>query len=209
DLYSWGIHDDNDVAGAEDGMDIRDVGVQALPGDALGGTAADRSLVFLINTYGRASNQGVNEFDIAIDLQSDGRPDYFVVGTDIGRVLANEFDGRFGSFIFDAAGNLIDVYAADAPMNGSVIELPTLASEIGLDPNVNSTKFNYTVASFSLVPGDFVDTTTAGSFRSHQPPVSSGDFKTLAPAGSHSLTLSDANGQAAVDPVLGLLVASL
>ena len=117
----------------------------------------------------------MNEFDILIDLQNDGRPDFLVVGVDFGAVTAGSFDGRFTSFIFDKNGNLVDLWVASAPMNGSTVELPTLASEIGLDPAVNSTKFNYAVNAFSIVPGNIVDTTSAGSFRSHQPPVSSGD----------------------------------
>ena len=34
---------------------------------ALGGADTDRSLVFVINTWGQATNQAVNEYDIAID----------------------------------------------------------------------------------------------------------------------------------------------
>jgi hypothetical protein len=177
DVYAWGIHDANDVSNAgEDSMDVRDVGVQVQPKSFLCGTSArgvcsaadDRSLIFVINNYGIASNPSVNEFDILIDLQNDGRPDFFVVGVDFGAVTAGTDDGRFTSFIFDKAGNLVDLWVASAPMNGSTVELPTLASEIGLDPAVNSTKFNYAVNAFSRVPGNIVDQTSAGSFRSRQ-----------------------------------------
>jgi minor extracellular serine protease Vpr len=207
DFFAWGISDPNDVAGpADDPMDIRAVGVQVLPGEALGGAATDRSLIFAINGYGRWSNASVNEFDILIDLQNDGRPDFFVVGVDLGAVLAGSFNGQFASFIFDAAGNLINAWVAEAPMNGSTVLLPTLASDIGLDPAVNSTRFRYSVVGFSIVPGVLMDATATAQFRSHQPPVSTGQFFNLAPGGSANATLTVDRGQFAVAPQLGWIV---
>jgi minor extracellular serine protease Vpr len=217
DVYAWGIHDANDVTGGEDSMDVRDVGVQVQSKEFLCGAetagvcgaADDRSLIFAINTYGLASNPSINEFDIAIDLQNNGKPDYFVVGVDFGAVTAGAFDGRFTSFIFDSKGNLIDLWVADAPMNGSTILLPVLASEIGLDPAVNSTKFRYSVSAFSIVPGALVDTTAASSFRSHQPPVSTGQQIPLAPGASATLTVSVDKGKFSGTPQLGWLVIGL
>jgi minor extracellular serine protease Vpr len=214
DVYAWGIHDANDTVGSEDSLDIRDVGVQvqsreylcggAPAGDC--GTANDRSLVFAINTYGRWSNASVNEFDIAIDLQADGRADYFVVGVDLGAVLAGEFNGQFASFIIDDAGNVIDAWVALAPMNGSTMLLPALASQIGLDPAVNSTRFRYAVASFSIVPGGLIDTTRASAFRSHQPPVSTGQQFALAPGQTATLNVWVDRGRFAGTRQLGWLV---
>src|SRR5262249_10824382 len=136
------------------------------------GTADDRSLVFAVNMYGRWSNPSVNEVDIPIDLQSDGRPDFFVVGADLGTVLTGTADGRFASLIFTAAGDLVDPGVGAAPRNGSPMLLPPLESEMGLARAVTSTKFNYSVASFSIVPGVLTDVPATGTFRSHQPPVS-------------------------------------
>jgi minor extracellular serine protease Vpr len=224
DIYAWGISDPNDVSHPEDSMDVRDVGVQALPRETLCGddpvgvcgTADDQSLIFVINNWGRASNPGVSEFDIAVDTKGNAAPEYFVVGVDLGAVLAGDFDGRFASFIFDAAGNLIDAWVATAPMNGSTLELPALASELGLAPKGASTKFDYSVAAFSIVPGDpdipganFVDVTGVGHFRLDKPPVSTGDFIPLAPGETKAATLSVDVGQAAASPVLGWLSVSL
>jgi minor extracellular serine protease Vpr len=214
DVYAWGIHDADDTVGSEDSLDIRDVGVQVqsreylcggAPAGACG-TANDRSLVFAINTYGQWSNASVNEFDIAIDLQNDGRPDYFVVGVDLGAVLAGAFNGQFASFIFDADSNLIDAWVSLAPMNGSTLLLPTLASEIGLDPAVNSTRFHYAVASFGIIPGGLVDGTRAGTFRSHQPPVSTGQQFALAPGGTATLNVWVDRGKFSGARQLGWLV---
>jgi subtilisin family serine protease len=218
DVYAWGIHDANDVAGAEDSMDVRDVGVQVQSKEFLCGTATtgvcsapnDRSLVFAINTYGRASNPGVNEFDIVIDLQNDGKADFFVVGVDFGAVTTGSFDGRYASFIFDKTGALIDLWVAKAPMNGSTILLPALASEIGLlAASASSTRFRYAVGAFSIVPGVLVDTTAFASFRLDEPPVSTGQLIPLAPGASATLNVSVDRGKFAGTPQLGWLVIAL
>jgi subtilisin family serine protease len=220
DVYAWGITDANESGGAEaeNSFDIRDVGTQLQPREFLCGTdpagvcgtADDKSLVFAINTWGIASNPAVNEFDIAIDKQNDGRPDAFVVGADLGTVLTGTASGQFASFIFDKAGNLVDAWVADAPMNGSTLELPALASELGLNPSSSgSEKFNYWVNSFNLVPGGLGDTTGKGTFRVDKSPVSTGQQVTLKPGQSGSLTLTVDKGKFAGSPQLGWLVATL
>ena len=211
DLYSWGINDANDTTGGEDNFDVRDVGVQELPTEFLTGAPdpADRSLVFAINTYGRWSNASVTEFDIAIDTKGNSDPEFFVVGVDFGALTTGDFDGRIASFILDAAGNLVDVWVPDAPMNGSTILLPTLASELGLQRG-GSTKFNYQVATFPVVPENLAgDITSVGKYRAFEPPVSSGDFLTLNPGESKTLNLKLDKGQFAGTTVLGWLVVSL
>jgi hypothetical protein len=206
DLYAWGITDAKESGKS---MDVRDVGVQVLPAAVLGGTATDRTLVFLVNTWGRAANQSVNEFDISIDINRDGVTDYVVAGLDLGG-----FNGIFGSAIFDAAGHLIDTWLADAPMNGSVVELPLLASQIGLATEANGTNvqnwesFTYQVTAYDLVSGGFDTTATSGVFKPFSPQVSSGDFATLAPGATASMPLSIQSNTSKPD-VLGWLVASV
>jgi subtilisin family serine protease len=210
DLYSWGIHDANDTSGGEDNYDVRDVGVQELPTEALTGTpdASDKALIFSINNYGRWSNAAVTEFDIAVDTKGNSDPEFFVVGVDFGALTTGTFDGRIASFILDAAGNLVDVWVPDAPMNGSTIELPALASELGL--TTGSNKMNYQVATFPIVPeGQVGDVTSVGSYRVGQAPVSSGDFFTLAPGQSQALNLQIDTGKFAGTSVLGWLAVTL
>ena len=208
DLYAWGIHDANDSNAP---MDVRDVGVQVQPGAAFGLPDSDRGLVFLINTYGQATNQSVNEYDVLIDTNGDGQADFVVVGFDLGAVLTGVEDGRFGSFTIDAStGDIIDIFFADAPMNGSTIELPAVASEIGLvQKSAKPVTFAYAVNAFSLVPGGLVDTTGAALFDPFHPAVSSGDFATISAGGSTSLPLSIDKSQQAKTPALGWLVASV
>ena len=214
DLYAWGIHDGNDSNAP---MDVRDVGVQVQPGANFGVSDSDRGLVFLINTYGQATNQSVNEYDVLIDTNGDGQADFVVVGFDLGALLTGVADGRYGSFTIDAStGDIIDAFFADAPMNGSTIELPAIASEIGMvQKSAKPTAFRYTVNAFSLVPGGIVDTMGSALFDPFHPAVSSGVLnpdgtpKAVAAGGSISLPLSIDKSQQAKTPALGWLVASV
>ncbi|MGH2466475.1 MAG: S8 family serine peptidase [Candidatus Limnocylindrales bacterium] len=211
DVYAWGIHDPQDTGAAP--MDVRDVGVQVLPGSALGGAASDRSLVFAINTWGRAATQSVNEFDVAIDTNGDGQTDVFVVGVDLGLVTAGLVDGEYAAFTIDAAsGAVIDAFVADAPMNGSTVELPALASELGITAgkkNKAGTAFSYTVNAFSLVPGGLVDTSATARFDPFHPAASSGQFLSLGPGQSGSLPFTLDRGLQGKTGVLGWLVVTL
>jgi hypothetical protein len=217
DLYAWGIHDANDTQGAEDAADVRDVGVQIQPksflcGDNQTGVCSkpdDRSVVFAINTYGQASNQAVNEFDIPIDVKGDANPEYVIVGVDLGLALAGSPDGRFATLVYDGQGTLLDSWVASAPMNGSTIEVAALASEIGLDPLVNDTRFTYSVNSFSVVPGNLQDTTTTASFKSHDLVISSGLQVPLSPGQSGSMALIVKSILERRNPQLGWLVVAL
>jgi minor extracellular serine protease Vpr len=209
DLYSWGISDPNE--GGQP-MDVRDVGVQALPGAAFGVSDSDRGLVFLVNTWGQATNQSVNEFDVLIDTNHDGQPDFVVFGFDLGAVQTGSFNGQYASWTLDVStGNIVDAFLADAPMNGSTIELPTLASDLGLSQQGGSKKqeFSYTVNAFSVVPGTFVDTTGTGRFNPFDPAVSSGDFAVVPAGGAASLPLSVHKSQLQIQSPLGWLVASV
>ena len=134
--------DPNDVPPvAEDSTDIRAIGMQTLPREALCGSDPigvcgqqnDVALVFAINVWGFYANPSVSEFDILVNTDADEDPEFIVVGVDLGAVLAGAFDGRFASFVFDAeSGDLVNAWVAEAPLNGSTMLLPLLASDIGL-----------------------------------------------------------------------------
>ena len=212
-LFTWGIHDSVNTGAA---MDVRDVGLQVLPGAALGSTDSDRSLIFLINAWNQTTNQSKNEYDIRIDTNGDGVPDFIVVGADIGFVLSGQFDGRFGSFTIDAhTGTLLAAFFADAPMNGSTVELPTLASLLGLSAEIHGIGspgkegITYSVAAFSKIPGGLVDVTGSASIDPYAPSVSSGDSALVASGASTTFTLTEHMPQQARQPALGWLVAVL
>jgi hypothetical protein len=91
---------------------------------------------------------------------------------------------------------------AEAPMNGSTVLLPTLASDIGLAASGTPT-FQYTVTGFSIVPGVLVDTTGVSEFRPYEPPVSTGQFIQLAPGASANATVEVDGSSFAGSPQLG------
>ena len=198
-IYAWGIHDGSDSG---DTADIQDVGVQVVDGKALGGKNGQLGLVFGISTNHPSTNQTVNEYDVLIDTNGDGVPDYDVVGVDLGAVLTGSFNGIMASFIVDLnSGALIDAFYAEAPMNGSIVELPAL-----LDPG--QARFSYSVQSVSFISGatDVTDPAHPGVFDVHSPAVSTGDVGTLAPGGSLDVPLKVNVGQLGVTPVKGWLV---
>jgi hypothetical protein len=101
-------------------------------------------------------------------------------------------------------------------MNGSTIELPALASDLGLSQkSAKPTTFSYTVNAFSNVPGGIVDTTGSASFDPFHPAVSSGVLNpdgtpmTVPVDGSTTLPLTIDKSQQAKTPALGWLVASV
>jgi hypothetical protein len=151
----------------------------------------------------------VNEFDVAIDNNRDGEPDYFVVGVDLGAVLTGSFDGRFGSFTIDArTGEVIDAFYADAPMNGSVVELPAIASEIGV--TAAHPRFDYSVTGFSVLDGAVADPTGTASFDAFHPTASSGAFAAVPAGGSATVPLAiDRSAQQSRKDALGWLVVSV
>jgi subtilisin family serine protease len=191
DVYAWGLSDPQDLpATAIATNDIRAVGLQVLDAEALTGAAdpADRALIFAVNTYGAWSSAASNEFDIAIYGANKHKPTAFVIGVDFGAVTnAGTFDGRLAAFTFDADQNLVDVWVADAPANGSTVLLPTLASEIGQSSGPN-TRFSYSVAGFSVEDSSLVDVVAGqGEFDAFHPAVSTGDFVPIASGGSGSI----------------------
>jgi hypothetical protein len=167
DLFTLAQTDPDDVPNTfEDSTDIRALGLQTLPREALCGTdpigscgtADDRALVLAINVWGFYSTPSVSEFDVLVNTDSDADPEFVVVGVDTGAVLAGAFDGTFASFVFDAeTGDLVNAWVAEAPLNGSTMLLPFLASDIGLSGRaVRSpfTRIGLQAFSFSIVPAD-------------------------------------------------------
>jgi minor extracellular serine protease Vpr len=183
------------------------VGVQSAAGSACGVDDADRCLVFAINGWHQWSNASGNEFDIAIDTTGDGNPDYFVVGVDLGAVLTGSFDGVMASFTFDTAGNVVDAFYADAPMNSSTLELPAIASHMGI--TADSPAFTYSVVGFDLITGKVDSVPGAASYDPFNPSVSSGQFVSVNPGGSTFLPVAVDVAAQKTTPALGWMIVSL
>ena len=205
DFYAWGISDPADTGTGY--VDVRAAGVQSLPGAALGGADSDRSLVFAVNMRDRWSNASITEVDVPIDSNGDRAPDAYVVGVDYGAVFTGSYDGRYVALTLDADGNVVDAWVATAPMNGSTMELPALASELGLSGAKSS--FSYAVASFDEQYGVDGDQTAAASFDAWSPAASTGDFVELAPGASKTVGLDYTMGATASSKARGWMVVTL
>jgi hypothetical protein len=205
DVYAWGQTDAADVPGKA--MDLRAVGVQSLPGEFGGLPAEDRLLIFAINTHNRWSNPSQNEFDIAVDVTGSPAPDFFVVGVDLGAVLAGAFNGQYGSFVFDATGTLVDAFFAEAPMNGSTALLPVAASSLGLSADEHD-RFRYSTVGFNILGPELDVVAGNPRFRPWTPTSSQGDFVPLSPGGTAPLTLV-ASSSAKSDGTLGWMIVAL
>ncbi len=218
DVYAWGLSDHHDVRGPAATNDIRAVGVQALPTEALTGDPdpGDAALIFAINTWGKWSTSSSNEFDIPIYISDPAEPDFVVVGFDFGAVINGEFDGSTASFIFDKDNNLIDAWIADGAANSSTMLLPLLASDIGL--TAAHGQFRYGAAAFSAEDDSLVDAVSGkAAFDAFEPSIATGQLVELLPGeraaipvwvvdgakpkGWMIVTLDDRNGAAQADLV--------
>ena len=206
DVYSWGIYDGDRRFGL---ASVRAVGVETLPAAACDPSIpdSDRCLVFAINGWQRWSNVSAMEFDIAVDTTGDGVPDYIVAELDSGEVMSGSYDGIAASFIFDMSGNMVDAWLADAPLNGSVVELPVLASDLGLTDA--SAPFTYSVVGVDLIHGTVNSVPGSAVYSAYSPSISNGQFVPLASGASATLPLSVDLTAVKAAPARGWMIVSL
>jgi subtilisin family serine protease len=206
DVYAWGIKDTDHTTGI---ASVRAVGVQSQLGSFCDPSIpdTDRCMIFAINGWHQWSNASGAEFDIAIDTNGDGVTDYLVVSLDLGAVLTGSFSGVDASFTFSGSGALIDAFLADAPMNGSVIELPALASDMGITSA--SPAFSYSITAFDLGFGTIDAVPGSGKFNAFAPSVSNGQFVSLAKNASAVLPVSVDKALQLTAPALGWMIVSL
>ena len=143
-------------------------------------SATDSILVFAVTTHGRFSTVASGEYDIYLDVNGDGTPDYVLFVADIGAVTTGSASGQAGTFVVNLATKAIlrEPFLADAPTDGSTVLLPVFASDLGLSPT--NPRFTYVVNAFDdtgageLVPG-------AASFNAFTPSVANAMFVPVAP----------------------------
>jgi hypothetical protein len=201
DFYAWGLQDqkNNSVGGQ---LDLHAAGVQSVP-DGAGGQV----LVFAINTYKAWNTPETQEFDVLIDVDGDGVPDFDVFSGDLGRVLAGAANGQMVAFILNLkTGDLAADFLADARNNSSTILLPVEAADIGV-PATNP-RFSYTVQSFDLNSNDTDAFSQTASFNAYQSAVSTGDFEVVNPNAAIGVTVSVNPAEFAVTPPLGVMIVS-
>jgi subtilisin family serine protease len=200
DFYAWGPSGKHDPKlGA---INLRAVGVQAF--DAGG----RRLLVFAVNTFERFSTAAANEFDVLVDTNGDGDPDFDVIAVDLGAVTAGDFNGQVAVFVQNLkTGGLVVRFLAIAPTDGSTLLLPVRASDLGLTPA--SPRFTYFVQSFDLLNGNSDQTVDSGSFNAFAPAIETGQFVTLNPGATANVPVAINAAEFAVTPPTGVMVVNL
>jgi minor extracellular serine protease Vpr len=195
DVYAWGL---TDLEGDALTTDVRAVGVQSFPDSDFG--------VFSIQTFGDVSNPAVNEWDVLLDTTGDGDPDFGVIGFDLGALTAGEFNGTLASFTIDlATGEAISAFLAGGGLNSSVVLLPFLLSDVGLEAGA-AEEFSYVAGVFSVVDVDDDIVNGVASFNAFTQPVETGGFAELAAGESIDWTAAVNGDQLAETPVKGWMV---
>jgi minor extracellular serine protease Vpr len=198
DFYAWGL------SGTRQGVrffDVRAVGVQTNP---ISGT--DSILVFAVNTFDRFSSASQGEFDILVDTNGDGVPDYDVIAVDFGFLTTGTgFNGEMVAAVLNLhTGAIVINFLADAPTDGSIVLVPVLASSLGLSPS--NSKFSYQAQFFN----NFY--TTAGAvpgtafFDAFNPAISNAMFVPVAPGTSVDVPFQVVPAQLKTTPTKGLMV---
>ncbi len=86
DFYAWGLVGQSNRLGS---INLRAVGVQSFD------SSSGKVLVFAVNTFRPWSSAATNEFDVLVDVNGDGKPDFDVVGIDLGLLTTGAFSGRW------------------------------------------------------------------------------------------------------------------
>ena len=146
-LFDWSATDPKGdlPAGADpeasDGVDIANVGVATTT------INGEKALVFAVNSHTRHSNAAANSYQIPIDNNNDGKPDYIVFSADSGKTRSDYYDGVSEVFIYDTVSkNTVGAgtYAV-APSDSSTVLLAVKASGVGV-----TGKFQYELTSLSI-----------------------------------------------------------
>ncbi|MGZ4382105.1 MAG: S8 family serine peptidase [Gaiellaceae bacterium] len=203
DWYSWGLADRRDHGLASD--DLRAAGVQSWNPQGV------PLLVFAISTTKRWSNAAQNEFDVLVDLNNDGNPDYDVVAADRGSLTTGTPTGVDAVAVFNIASGAGSIhYLADAPTDSNTITLPVDFSQLCgagspcLSPS--SPRFTYTVESFGLTDQTSDTISATAQFNAFAPSISTGMFDTVAPNASATETVTIDPVEWALTPSVGLMI---
>lgn len=201
DVYTWGLSDKKDApkAIADTGYDLRAAGVQSYTTPA-----GEELAVFAVNTHSRWSNAASNEFDVVIDTDRDGEPDWVVFSYDSGAVRTGSVDGVTEVFLQNVeTGQLLPSgFLAQAPTDSSTILLPVALADLGVDG-----AFDYTVQSFSLTTDGSDSFAGTATYDPSDPAISNGQYQVVPAGGRTGVTVrTDASAFAAQKPLGAMVV---
>ncbi len=200
--FAWGIKDKRDHGLKSN--DLQAVGVQSFP--------SQQFLQFAISTNHRWSNAAQDVFDVLVDVNNDGTPDYDVEAVDLGAVQGLDFDGTDAVAVFAlASGDGAIKYLADAPTDSSTMILPVDFAQLCVagNPCLSSTgHFTYSVQALSLTDSTLDTGDMSATFNPNSSAVNTGMFDEVAPNASATETLSVNPTEQAASPALGWMVVS-
>ncbi|MBS0394207.1 MAG: S8 family serine peptidase [Proteobacteria bacterium] len=198
DFYAWGLYSRPQ---GDAYFDTRAVGVQS---NLIG---SDSLLVFAINTWTRFSNAAVAEWDVLVDTNGDGQPDYIVFSGDHGYWTTGTFDGTTVVLVYNvAAGSIAIVAGADAATDGSTVLLPVWASQLGI--SAASPLFSYSVQYFDNENGAGYAMPGTATFNAFSPSITNAAYYTVPAGVSGTVPVAIDPTQWATSPALGLMIVS-
>jgi minor extracellular serine protease Vpr len=200
DFYAWGLRGSNRSLATG----LRAVGVQSF-NDPVNGQV----LVFAVNTFGRVPNPVDVVYDVFVDVNGDGVPDYLIRAADLGRLSGGSFNGRMATAVFNLAtgAGFLEFMDTPAPTDGSTVLMPVVAADAGITSA--NPRFSYTARSTDRFTGAVDAITTPASFNAFDSSVSTGAFVTLPPGTGASVPLVINRQEFRKTPALGQMVVSL
>jgi len=177
DFYEWGLSGSNSSLGS---VGLRAVGAKSYA------SGSGQVLVFAINTFKAWSYAGTKEFDILLDVNGDGQPDYDVFSYDYGLFTTGAYSGQVAAIVHNLATNKYFAdYFASAPDDGSTVLLPVLAASVGLTSG--NPRCSYSAESFD---GSDTDTIAGPArFNAFTNSISTAAFASVAPNSSAGVPL--------------------
>jgi minor extracellular serine protease Vpr len=200
DFYAWGLRGSHANLGS---IGLRAVGVQSFNDPTNG-----QMLVFAVNTFGSPSNPATTVYDILLDVNGDGIPDYDVEGADLGTLTTGLPNGELVVAVFNIAtgAGVLEFFAA-APTDGTTVLLPLVAADVGITSS--NPRFSYVSQTFDALIGTTDAITTTASFNAFNNSISTGAFVVLNPGTNASVPISIDAAEFAKTPALGEMVVSL
>ncbi|MFT3798239.1 S8 family serine peptidase [Microbacterium sp.] len=198
DVYTWGLSDAKDAVASlpDNGYDLRAAGVQSFAdGD-------DHLLVFALNMHKRWSNAASNEYDVIIDTDRDGEPDWIVLSYDSGAVRAGDTNGLAEVFLVDlhGGGTFASGFLTQAPTDSSTLLLPVYASDLGI-----TGLFDYTVQTYGISGGED-EVPGWASYDPAHPAIGNGQYVTVPRFGKADVQVAIDAAQVAVQRPLGSMI---
>jgi minor extracellular serine protease Vpr len=199
DFYAWGLSGQNSALGP---LGLRAVGVQSFD------LSSGKVLVFAVNSFAPWTyHGGTLEFDILLDINGDGIPDYDVFSYDYGSFTTGAANGQIVALVKNLATNTYFAdFFASAPDNGSTIRLPVLAAHVGV--NTGNPRFSYSAESFDFFGNNDVIPGSA-KFNAFNNSITTAAFVSLGPGGSANVPLSINSTEFATTPALGEMIVTL